>query len=692
MSFGADHHRFRWVECQLDVLRDCLTMTSVEAALSNLPDTLDETYDRILKSIDKQYLEYARTAFALLLVTRQPLKVEELAEAVIVAPHCKAIDVDDRLFDPKDIIQICGGLVIRVADTNEVRFAHYSVQEYLLSSRILNGSAAFFALSWATAEQKIAEICLTYLLSFDEPDSMYNGVMVDYPFLSYSICHWHDHTYLHGHGNSASLPSLYATFFDTERNHAYANWISVFDYEAYYPQVRENFEAAFEQPVNTMVVVGRSDIARILLLDWRSWHSHGYDCDNVLRLAAKTLDPMTLETLIGSDSEISDERLAYPNLLKTTASDAELVSEIIRSEVTGLAHRSPILGQYWLFTALEAALRASHQQLVKILLEVGADVHVTGEFHDPVLVTAIQHCHNCDEVLEIVKLLLEHGADINSQSSAHGTALHVALGSGHPRLARYLLDRGADTNVVGRQSGTTLQAAILGGQDLAVEFIKSGGDVNATAGWIGTALLAATFTNNTQVMQLLIQSGADVNLAAPLDYPNHKDNYDGCEQYQKNRKYNLMWMEMDRLGRWGTASPLEMACKNGSLEAVKLLLDSGANLKAREPGHRKILRCSIVSSDWTTSRRGIVRLLIDASIRLSISENSGKSSAKPPFLDGDNAMPVDRSQLSEANLEHLSEEWYQKISSAVTDGSEIRINHFIDTICSKDLSGLMHDG
>lgn len=676
MLFGANHYRFRWVECQLEVLGDCLTMASVEAALSDLPNTLDETYDRILENIDRQHLEYAQTAFALLIVTCRPLKVEELAEAVVVAPYCKAIDIDDRLFDPKDIIKICGGLVVWVADTNEVRFAHYSVREYLLSSRISSGSAASFALSWASAEQKIGEICLTYLLSFDERDSMYRDVMVDYPFLNYSMYYWHNHIHLHGHGNSASLPSLCATFFDAGRNHAYANWISMLDFEVYYDSVM-NTEAEFEHPVTAMMAVGRRDIARTLLLDWRAWHSHGHDCDNALRLAAKTIDRMTLETLIGSGSEIIDERLAYPNILDTAASDAELVSEIIPSQVSGLARRSPILAQYWLCTVLDAAVKASHQQLVKILLEAGADVHVNGTFKDPDLVIAIQHCNNRDEVLEIVKMLLEHGAEIDCHSNAHRTALHDASGycqNCHPQLARYLLDRGADNNVAGGENGTTLKAAIAGSQDLAAQFINYCADVNATAGWTGTPLQAATYTNHIDLMRLLIRSGADVNLAAPIAFHSGEGYCYSCgTPFPPYWMYRRAWGQFpwSELAFWEQASPIKIACQNGSLEAVKLLLDSGVNLEARETGH-STLRWSIVRSDWTASRREIVRLLIDAGDRLS--------SAKPSCLDGPNAMPVDRSRPSEADLEHLPEEWHQKFYSAMTDGSETQINDLIDTI------------
>ena len=696
MSFGANNYRFRWVECQLEVLRDCLTITSVEAALSDLPETLDETYDRMLQSIDSQHFEYARTAFALLIVACRPLKVEELAEAVVIAPYCKAMDIDDRLFDPKDILKICRGLVIRVADTNEVRFAHYSVQEYLLSSRISSGSGAFFALSWAAAERKIAEVCLTYLLSFDEPESMYRDVTVDYPFLTYSVYHWHDHIYLHGHGNPANLPSLCASFFDTDRTHAYANWISMLDHEIFYEldyyDISENPEVSLKQPVNIMMAVGRSDIARILLLDWRAWHSHGYDWSNVLRLAARTIDRTAMDTLIGSDSDIDDERLTHPNLLKTTASDAKLVLANVRSQANDLARRSPILAQYWLCTALQAALKASHQELVKILLEAGADVHVYGKFQNPVLVIAIQSCNNCDEAFEIVKLLLEHGAEINSQSHSHGTALHVALGSGHSHIARYLLDNGADPNCEGGRSGTALEAAICGSHDLAAELVESCADVNATAGWMGTALQAATCTNNIEVMQLLIRSGANVNLREPIYISNGKYlcQYGG-RPFRHQLKFSPMWDAMDGLSRARStlryqASPIKLACQNGSLEAVKLLIDSGVNFKREKQYHSAPLRWAIVRSGWTASRREIVRLLIDAGDRLSPPENIHDSSAEPAIMDGNNAAPVDRSQLSEADLERLSEEWHQNFSAAMADGSETQINDLIDATYLKDVT------
>ena len=54
-------HRFRWVYCQLETLRHCLP-PSVRRILTELPETLDATYERILQEIPKSNQEHAEMA------------------------------------------------------------------------------------------------------------------------------------------------------------------------------------------------------------------------------------------------------------------------------------------------------------------------------------------------------------------------------------------------------------------------------------------------------------------------------------------------------------------------------------------------------------------------------------------------------------------------------------------------------
>ena len=95
--------RFRWVECQLEALRKCRTALAIEAALSTLPETLDATYERILQSIEENDQEHARRTLELLAFSKRPLRVEEVAEAIVVVPGCKPFDIDERFFDTSDV-------------------------------------------------------------------------------------------------------------------------------------------------------------------------------------------------------------------------------------------------------------------------------------------------------------------------------------------------------------------------------------------------------------------------------------------------------------------------------------------------------------------------------------------------------------------------------------------------------------
>jgi hypothetical protein len=71
------------VYCQLEALRHCLP-PSVRGILEELPETLDETYERVLREINKANREHARRLLQCLTVAFGPLRVEELAEVLAI--------------------------------------------------------------------------------------------------------------------------------------------------------------------------------------------------------------------------------------------------------------------------------------------------------------------------------------------------------------------------------------------------------------------------------------------------------------------------------------------------------------------------------------------------------------------------------------------------------------------------------
>ena len=68
--------------CQLDHLRDCLP-GQIRYALRELPQTLDETYERTLREIKSTNWELAPRLFLCVSVASRPLRAEALAEILL---------------------------------------------------------------------------------------------------------------------------------------------------------------------------------------------------------------------------------------------------------------------------------------------------------------------------------------------------------------------------------------------------------------------------------------------------------------------------------------------------------------------------------------------------------------------------------------------------------------------------------
>lgn len=144
---------FRYVECQLLALKRARIRNELDKCLRSLPRDLDETYERMLCSIDEEYIEEARLMLTLLCVSNRPLTVKELVGALAIDPSKSRLDREGRSFSQDDPIDICLGLIevavgedLRGKPTTIARIAHFSVQEYLESDRIPQQGAAKFTI------------------------------------------------------------------------------------------------------------------------------------------------------------------------------------------------------------------------------------------------------------------------------------------------------------------------------------------------------------------------------------------------------------------------------------------------------------------------------------------------------------------------------------------------------------------
>ncbi|KAG2051859.1 hypothetical protein BDR06DRAFT_973430 [Suillus hirtellus] len=152
---------FRWVQCQLDEIRHCARDIDIKDALDNLPDGLNETYDRIICGIQQKgrgYDKIAENCLLWLAGALTPLTLDQLDEAMMIDVKQSILNPDLRASDPMDIVVACGSLVTYDETTGVVALSHYSVKEYLISPRPNN-----ILKSISDVHARIFELLITYV-------------------------------------------------------------------------------------------------------------------------------------------------------------------------------------------------------------------------------------------------------------------------------------------------------------------------------------------------------------------------------------------------------------------------------------------------------------------------------------------------------------------------------------------------
>ena len=219
------------MQCQLDSIALLRTVKAIKIALDQLPEGLNETYERILMKIPKSDTEMLQRVLTWLGFAVLPLTLEELHEAIAIEPGSDCLDEESRLSRPQDILSL-GNSLIDISEDGHVRLAHLSVRDYLLSEDVWkNETISRFALGKAEANQRLAISCLTYLSFRDliagPKDSLdaYIDRMARHPLLKYASTAWTYH--VRASEPDSELNTLILDFFSASSRGKFMSWVQV---------------------------------------------------------------------------------------------------------------------------------------------------------------------------------------------------------------------------------------------------------------------------------------------------------------------------------------------------------------------------------------------------------------------------------------------------------------------------------
>ena len=157
-------------------------------------------------------------------------------------------------------------------------------------------------------------------------------------------------------------------------------------------------------------------------------------------------------------------------------------------------------------TALHAASKKGHVEVVRLLLDAKADKDAT----DCMCRTAL-HWAAVNYNLLVVQLLVEAGADKDARDDkVCRTALHWAAAKGHLLVVQLLVEAGADKDSRDKEGKTALHwAAEKGYLEVVRLLLEAGADKDASDAGGATALHFAAGNGRELVVRMLLESGAD---------------------------------------------------------------------------------------------------------------------------------------------------------------------------------------
>ena len=559
--------------------------------LAELPETLDETYERILREIPKTNRVHAHRLLQCLTVAVRPLRVEELAEVLAINFDAEGgipkLNEGFRWADQEQaILSACSSLIAIVeykssdsswpyywvpdSGSRRVQFSHFSVKEFLTSDRLATSTVDLLRghhIRLEPANTIMAKACLGVLLRLG--DHMDKETIWSYPLAKYAGECFVDHADFgdvlsHINDGLDDLLDPDKPHFNTWLWLRYGDWgkrqfvwNDAFDYwhESLPNQSNSEHPVPIYPPrifpLYHVLALGFTCLAQHLILkrprDVGASDDHG---TTALHIAAYRPYCKVAQMLVEHTAAVDVRDDSGRTPLHYATRDGGLypgeqlygdifhcIRLLLDSGASAEAQNKD--GS----TPLHVAASKMSQEIVQLLIENSTNIDLRNNQGQTVLNRASQRGH-----LGIIELILNHKADVDALDNDGSTPLHLAISDASLEAVHLLLKHGASVALRNDKGQTALHEASQRGQlDILQLILNHNAEVDALDNDGSTPLHLAISEANVEVVQLLLNHGASVHLQ------NH-------------------------MGQ----TALHKASQRGDLDIIQLLLDQKADLNLQD--------------------------------------------------------------------------------------------------------------
>ena len=560
---------------------DIPTRRGVRKALETLPEGPEDTYTEAWARIcaqRPQYAELGKNILSWLVHATRPLRARELL-------HALAIDEDDEEFDEEGLSDIstltssCAGLVILDEQQGFVSLVHPTAQEYFQERRTL---------LFPNGHEDIAKTCVTYLLMrvFRETGPLFSLEDLterwsNHPFLGYAAVNWGYHVKL---AESKKIILSAARLLENDKARVAAKQALVLNLAG-----AQSWGTEWPGQESTDLIYITSSRASLGAIHLAAYFGLDHIVDGLIS--------------VGEEVDACDENHATAIFWALYGHQNGVLKRLLEHGADANAMSDHTAFRRWLrLGGMSLPLRLAAYQgniaAVRLLLQYGAEVN-GGDPNGGNMSMAVSTALWAQQD-DVVRVLLDNGADVNfdgvdfiSNASldllekivAAGLnkeniqrALHEAAAQTHYEKVKFFLVRGADAN-----------GPCFPREEDDVELYRRRFPKNDEVFTPLIKLIAHELGSADQVprvLNLLIDSGADVNRVG------------ACPYFYTNDFFHLR-----STGGWAPnhrrkTTPLMTAAYHGMTEVVKILIERGALINLIVDGTDTALTSAVESESY----------------------------------------------------------------------------------------------
>ncbi|XP_044579759.1 uncharacterized protein LOC123261929 [Cotesia glomerata] len=345
-----------------------------------------------------------------------------------------------------------------------------------------------------------------------------------------------------------------------------------------------NVKAGSIEPIVIATVSGNKSIVDILL-NHENINVNGLIPDrtiNLLHLAIESNHNHIVETLIAHKANVNAKSLnGPPIILAAEKGYADIVDTLLKNNA------DPDIKDDDNRSAIEFAVAKGHLEVVKILFGY-TKMKINNKGIDNF---TMLHIASQEGYLDIVKYLVEKGADVHATNKSGSKPIHIAAREGHVSIVEFFFSIKMSNNTLGHQGQTLLHYAVVAPKKEIVEYlINQKMDVNVGDAKGLTPIYYAVKCGKQEIIELLLNNGAAfdclllrvhevfayppilkmlnaINTLFDASIYNHPDK---CKELiSQGVIVNVINKEY--------FSPLHYASRNGYSEIVNTLLKNNAN-------------------------------------------------------------------------------------------------------------------